>query len=296
MNAPDDARFVVAEMGARGAGHIALLCSIARPTVGVVTAVAEVHTELFGSIDDVGVAKRELVEALPPSGTAVLNADDPRVAAMVGFTSARVCRVGRASSGARGLEVAFDVVDVDSDLRPLVRLVIAGEVLTVRLGVAGAHQATNAALAAGAAHGLGVDLATIAAGLERAELSPWRMEIHRAPGGRVVINDAYNASPTSMRAALDALCALDGPHHVALLGPMAELGADSAQRHREVAAYAASAGVTVIAVGTTDYGVEASSFEEALAAVRELGPSVAILVKASRVAGLETLASALLAD
>ncbi len=294
-NAPADCRFVVTEMGARGLGHIALLASIARPTVGVVTAVAEVHTELFGTLDDVARGKGELIELLPSSGTAVLNVEDRRVAAMANRTDASICRVALAAGPyAGGADVTYEVVSMDADLRPIVRLVIGGQEITVRLGVAGAHQAGNAALAAGAAARLGARLADIEAGLASATLSPWRMAVARAASGRIVVNDAYNASPTSMRAALDSLLNLTASRRVAVLGPMAELGDDGDQRHRDVAEYATERGITVIAVGTDAYGIDPLPHDEAVSTVDSLGPDVAVLVKASRVAAFERLAARLL--
>lgn len=296
LNAPREASFVVVEMGARGRGHIELLCNIAHPTMGIVTAVAEVHTELFGSLDDVAAAKAELIEALPPTGVAVLNIDDERVRAMATRAVAPLCRVASAASTLGEAEVVYEVLAVGPDLRPRVRLSVAGESVEFVLGVAGAHQATNAALAAGAAHSLGVGLDAIVAGLAGAQLSPWRMAVERAPGGLVVINDAYNASPKSMCAAIDALCAVPVANRVALLGQMAELGDDGAALHRQVAAYAAERGVIVVAVDTANYGVESHTADSALARVRALGPDTAVLVKASRVAGFERLAGELLAE
>ena len=287
-NAPDDTEAAVIEVGARGHGHISLLCELARPTVGVVTLVAAVHSEFMGGLDRIMEAKRELIESLPSTGVAVLNADDPRVAAMASSTSARVLSFGS------GGDVRAEQVRLDDDLHPSFELVVAGEHLEVRLGVRGEHNVANALAAAAAAVAVGVSLDEIAAGLEAPVLSPWRMELHRSASGAVVLNDAYNANPTSMAAALRSLAALDGERRVAVVGYMAELGPDERSEHEQVAALAASLGVDVIAVGTDLYGVDpVPDVEAALAALGPVGAGDVVLVKASRMAGLERVAAAL---
>ncbi len=202
LGAPDGTEAVVVEMGARSAGHIAALCAVASPTIGVVTRVAAVHTEVFGTIDDVARAKGELIEALPSSGTAVLNADDPRVAAMAGRSTARVVTFGTRAD-VRAVDVA-----VDDELRSRFTLESPWGSGPVELGVRGRHQVDNAVAAAAVALAVGVDLSAVQVGLAGAELSPWRMELRRAPSGALVLNDAYNANPTSVAAALDSLAAL----------------------------------------------------------------------------------------
>ncbi|MEZ5322375.1 MAG: UDP-N-acetylmuramoyl-tripeptide--D-alanyl-D-alanine ligase [Microthrixaceae bacterium] len=281
LNASPDARRTVVEMGARGAGHIAALCDIARPTVGVVTAVAPSHTELFGSIDDVARAKRELPEALPETGAAVLNAEDPRVMAMAAHTAAEVV-----TFGAGGVVVAEGVY-LDDELRPRFTLRSPWGSVEVRLGVRGAHNVTNALAAAAAAMVTGVPPDHVGAGLGAAELSPSRMALHRLDGGGLVIDDAYNANPASMRAALDALAALPVRRRIAVLGVMAELGEDMVAEHAAVATYARERGIELVAVGTEFYGVTPIADPDALTAPT---PGEAILVKASRVAGLDRLA------
>ena len=287
LGAPDGTEAVVLEMGARGAGHIRRLCEVGRPTVGVVTSVAAVHTEYFGSLDDVAAGKGELVESLPPSGTAVLNADDERVAAMAGRTAARVVTYGE-----RG-DVHADAVACDDELRPSFRLRSPWGDAQVALGVRGVHQVGNALAAVAAALACGVPLDAAARGVASAELSPLRMDLRRTRTGALVLNDAYNANPTSMRAALRSLAALPGPgRRVAVLGPMAEL-AEAPAAHEEVAALAAGLGVEVVAVGTRLYGPAPAV--DPVAAVGPLGRGDAVLVKASRAARLERIAEALLA-
>ncbi len=299
-NAPEGTEVAIVEMGARGKGHIALLCGIARPTVGIVTAVALAHSELFGSIEGVAEAKGELVEALPAGGVAVLNAEDERVAAMAGRTAARVVTYGRTRGDVRATGIVLDEL-----LRPRFTVECDEGRAEVALDVRGAHMALNAAGAVAAALAVGVSLEEAAAGLAAARLSPWRMDVIRAADGVVVVNDAYNANPTSMRAALEALAALPrsggsgaGGRRVAVLGLMAELGPEGPAEHAAVAAEAARAGVTVVAVGAPAYGdvaVHVPDRMAAAAAIGPLGPGDAVLVKGSRVAGLEVLAAELVA-
>lgn len=284
LNTPDGTSTVVVEMGARGPGHIAHLCRVARPDVGVVTRVAAAHTEIFGSLRAVFRAKAELVEALPSSGFAVLNAEDRGVAEMVSFTTAAVTTYG----GARADVTARDVT-LDDDLRPSFTLVHRTGEVPVTLAARGAHMVSNALAAASVGIVAGVDLGTIATGLAAAELSPLRMDVVRTPAGAIVINDTYNANPASMSAALDALMALDVKRRFAVLGVMAELTQkEHGPSHRAVAERAAAAGVTVVAVGEEAYGLDAvDGPAEAVAALGDLGPGDAVLVKASRVAALE---------
>jgi UDP-N-acetylmuramoyl-tripeptide--D-alanyl-D-alanine ligase len=290
LGAPDGTEAVVVEMGARGIGHIADLCAVARPTVGVVTTVEAVHTELFGDLEGVARAKGELVEALPSDGTAVLNAERPAVLAMGARTSARILTFGVAGGDVR----ASDVV-LDGELRAAFTLESPWGATEVRLGLRGAHNVANALAAVAAALACGVDLGAAVGALAEAEGSPWRMDLRRAPGGALVLNDAYNAGPASMAAALRSLAELDADRRVAVLGVMAELGPQGPQAHREAAALAAELGIQVVAVGTADYGVPAvADLDEARAALGSLGPGDAVLVKGSRVAGLERLAAVLL--
>ena len=292
LDAPDDTQAVVIEMGMRGFGEIARLCEVGRPTVGVITVIGEAHIgRVGGTLEGVARAKGELVEALPSGGTAILNAEQPFVAGLAGRTVARVLTFGRGVG-----DVQADTIELDDLARPRFTLRSPWGATQVTLGVSGAHNAANAAAAAAVGLSLGVPLDAVAQGLAAATVSPWRMELARTAAGALVMNDTYNANPTSVLAALDALAALPGGgRRVALLGPMAELGDDAAERHVMVAAYAAERGVEVIAVGTPDYGVAAcASHDDALAALGPLRPMDAVLVKGSRVAALERLASRLL--
>lgn len=312
INAPDRTQVAVVEMGARGAGHIAMLCDIAEPTVGIVTTVEMVHTEMFGELADVARAKGELIEALPSDGAAVLNADNPLVVAMAERTTARVLRFSGAAgwtsptspmstAGATEVDLWAEQVTIDADLRPRFRLHSPWGTADVHLGVRGAHNVANALAAAAGALVVDVPLAAVAEGLSRVEMSPWRMDLQVAPSGARVLNDAYNAGPASMAAALRSLDALDAAHPVAVLGLMAELGEGGASAHRQIADLAEDLGVQVIAVAAPDYGPAAGHVPDidaahaVLVADGPLGPDHVVLVKGSRVAGLERLAALLLA-
>lgn len=288
-NVPDRTEAVVVEMGMRGHGHIDHLCRIARPTIGVVTCVELVHVELVHDLEGVARAKGELIEALPGNGAAVLNADDPRVAAMATCTEARVLTFGLSG------EVRAEHIDVDADLHASFRLCSPWGDVDVRVGVRGEHQIGNALAAA--AVGLLSDVAPVevAAGLAEASLSPWRMELHHAPSGAVVLNDAYNAGPASVAAALRSLAHLPAARRTAVLGPMAELGHHAEQAHAEVGALAAELGIRLVAVAAPGYGGEdVTDIDAALVALGAVGDGDVVLVKASRVAGLERLAHTLL--
>jgi UDP-N-acetylmuramoyl-tripeptide--D-alanyl-D-alanine ligase len=326
--------FLLLEMGARGAGHIAELCAVARPDVSVVLNVGKAHLGEFGTQDDIARAKGELVEALPAEGTAVLNADDPRVLAMRERTDAHVLTFGRGEGS--GADVVADEVHLDGHGRPTFRLHHGGATAAVRLNLVGEHHVPNAAAAAAAALAVGAPLAEVAQSLGRVEtLSRWRMEVSRRQDGVTVVNDAYNANPDSTAAALRALVALGAPggRHIAVLGEMKELGASTAAEHAEVGRLARSLGVdVVVAVGdvardvlsssrgeheddvqrgagqggedemaTTQTGgsatleVPAADNEAAVQWLQEhLAPGDVVLLKASRGARLDEVAAALL--
>lgn len=292
LGAPDDTEAVVLEMGARGVGHIQLLCEIASPTVGVLTRVEGVHLEMFGTLEDVARAKGELVESLPTDGLAVLNADHAVVAAMASRTRAQVLTYGSAPDA----DVRAENVVLDDQLRASFDLLTPWGGARVALGARGEHQVPNALAAAAAGGGLGVPVDAIAAGLAGARLSGLRMELSTTAGGVTVINDAYNANPTSMTAALNSLARLDARRRFAVLGTMAELGADGPAAHRGVADRAKELGITVIAVDEPAYGdgvTHVDDVDGAVGALAELADGDAVLVKGSRVAALERVAQAL---
>jgi UDP-N-acetylmuramoyl-tripeptide--D-alanyl-D-alanine ligase len=313
-------RLLVAEMGARGVGHIRYLCGITPPRIGVVLNVGSAHLGEFGSREAIAQTKGELVESLPSAGeggVAVLNADDPLVIGMRPRTRAKVVSYGESGSA----DVRAVDVDVDAQGRPSFTLVSEGRSAPVSLGLHGRHHVSNALAVAATGLALGLDLDEVAASLSAARpASRWRMEVSRAPSGATVVNDAYNANPESMGAALQALVAIARPRSegarraIAVLGEMLELGDASLTEHEEVGRMAVRLGVDrVVAVGSSDpvlalaRGAVLGSGDEARATVvpsvdaavallaGHLDAQDVVLVKASRGAALERVATALLA-
>jgi len=308
-----DTRFLVSEMGARHVGDIRYLTGITPPRVGLVLNVGSSHLGEFGSQDAIAAAKGELVEELPADGVAVLNADDQRVAAMASRTNARVITFGEADTA----DVRATGIALDERGRPGFTLHTGGEQHVVQLKLVGEHQVSNALAAAAVAHAVRLEPKAIADGLAAAEpLSKWRMEVTDRADGVTVINDAYNANPDSVRAALKALVAIGraGRRRTwAVLGEMRELGAASADEHDAVGRLAVRLDVNrLVAVGEGaraihlgaahegSWGEESAYVDSPEGALellrRELRPGDVVLVKASRAVGLETLAAALLAD
>jgi UDP-N-acetylmuramoyl-tripeptide--D-alanyl-D-alanine ligase len=290
LNAPDETEVMVLEMGMRGFGEIERLCDIARPSVGIVTRVAEAHSDRVGGIDGVAKAKRELVLALPPDGVAILNADDPRVAAMARRAPAKVLLFGEAA----GSHVRVTSVVLDHLARPSFAADTPWGSVYVRLAVSGRHMVSNAAAALACVGAVGADLDAAVEALGHVQLTAMRMDVVRLRSGATVIDDSYNANPTSMRAAIDALADLPAERRLAVLGVMAEI-TDPEREHRSIHAYAAQRGIEVLAVGTDLYGVTPlPDAAAAVDAVGALGEGDAVLVKGSRVAGLERVAMALI--
>lgn len=286
LNMPDGVEVLVLEMGMRAHGEIADLCRIAQPSIGVVTLVAEAHGDRVGGIDGVARAKAELIAALPGDGVAILNADDPRTRAMAAVSAASVLLFGEADDA----DVRVSGVRTDEVARASFHLDSPWGSCDVALAVSGRHMVTNAAAAlacVGAADG---DLVAGAAALASAGLSKMRMELMQSPSGALILNDAYNANPTSMRAALATLAQLPATRRVAILGLMAEI-TDAPAEHRAVVQHASDLGVELIAYGTDLYGV--TPVEDPIAALGSLTSGVAVLVKGSRVVGLEHLVARL---
>jgi UDP-N-acetylmuramoyl-tripeptide--D-alanyl-D-alanine ligase len=306
LRATAETRYLVLENSARGLGHIAALCRIARPRIGVVLNVGTAHLGEFGTQEVVARAKGELVEALPGDGVAVLNADDPLVAAMAGRTAARVVTFGTAA----GAHVRAGDVGLDERGRPHYTLHAGGQSAAVRLGLYGEHHVSNSLAAAAVAVELGMPVPDVAAALSEARpVSRWRMEVTDRADGVTVVNDAYNANPESMRAALRALVGMAGGRRSwAVLGQMAELGADGSAQHDALGRLAARFGVSrLVVVGDEAEPIHAGAMLEGAESVRvpdvgqavdllrrELRPADVVLVKASRAAGLERVALALL--
>jgi UDP-N-acetylmuramoyl-tripeptide--D-alanyl-D-alanine ligase len=322
LRADPATRYLVLELSARGLGHIAYLCGIAPPRYGVVLNVGRAHAGEFGGLDQVAQAKGELVEALPAArdpdgGVAILNADDPRVLAMASRTAARIVTFS-AAPPARAAQVRAADVRLDDLGRPSFTLLTPEGSAPVALRLHGAHNVPNALAAAALANELGLGLADIADGLSAAVTrSRWRMEVRQRPDGVTVINDAYNANPESVRAALDALGQMvrDG-RGFAVLGHMAELGDTSRASHEETGEYAAQvlgpALAGLIAVGeeaaplltgarrVRSWHGEAVAVPDGAAALdalaNQLKPGDVVLVKASRAARLEGVAADLLVE
>ena len=297
LKSTTDTRYLVLELGARGIGHIRYLCEVACPRIGIVLNVGVAHIGEFGSQDRIALAKGELVEALPADGLAVLNADDPRVAAMAARTGARVVLVGEAASAS----VRAAEVRLDERGRASYTLVTPEGTAPVTLAVSGRHQVGNTLAAAAVARELGMSLSTLADALGRLRLvSTRRMDVFDRADGVTVIDDSYNANPASTAAALRALAAMArGRRAIAVLGYLAELGGYERTGHEEVGRLAAELGVDLlIAVGTPaapildgaaavasweGKSVQVTEQEEAVALLREhLRPGDVVLVKGSR--------------
>jgi UDP-N-acetylmuramoyl-tripeptide--D-alanyl-D-alanine ligase len=293
VNGPDDAQFAVIEMGARGVGHIAILCDIAKPTIGVITNIGTAHRELFLTTEMTALAKGELLQSLPATGTAILNGDDPMLSLLRSLTKASVLTFSATGSTEANLW-ASDIV-LDATLRPAFTLNGPSGSIGIQLSVRGRHQIANALAAAGAAIAAGVSLDVIAAGLQTEDISPWRMEVSTLSTGALVCNDAYNANPTAMLVALGALAEFPAQRRIAVLGTMAELGDDAAAMHRQVADEAKRLGVDVLlSVNESRYpgSIAVNDLKSAvdwLIANAAVGQGTAILVKGSRMAGLERL-------
>jgi UDP-N-acetylmuramoyl-tripeptide--D-alanyl-D-alanine ligase len=309
LRADADTEYLVLEMSARGAGHIAWLCEVAPPDVGVVLNVGVAHLGEFGSREAIAAAKSELVAALPADGLAVLNAADPLVMAM--RTSARVVTF---NGDYRAEDVTLDALG-----RSAFTLVTPDGEAPVRMGLVGEHHVGNALAAAAVGAWAGMAVGEVAAALSAAApRSRWRMEVRETADGVTVINDAYNANPDSMRAALKALAAAGrgaggAARTFAVLGEMAELGDAAWDAHDEIGRLCVRLDVSrLIVVGANakgihagatlegSWGEEAAFVDDTDAALRllraELRPGDVVLVKASRAAALERVALALTPD
>lgn len=298
----DETEVLVAEVGARGTGHIAAMASVLRPSVSVVTNVGAAHLEMFSDLAGVARAKVELVQALDADGVAILNADDPLVAAMAEQAPGRVVRYGT------GEAADFRATDITIDDRARASFTVRG--VRVDVPLPGMHNVSNALAALAAAEACGVDLADAAKALAGAAVSRWRMELHETGNGVTVLNDAYNANPSSMAAALRTVAAMTAPgRRWAVLGHMAELGAGGEQAHRDIGGLCGDLGLdgllvvgelaSPIAAAARDAGFGGALLfvptpEEAVTALTEqLQPGDLVLIKASRSVGLETIADAL---
>jgi UDP-N-acetylmuramoyl-tripeptide--D-alanyl-D-alanine ligase len=295
----EDTEVAIVEMGMRGLGQIAELCEVAQPDVGIVTSVGPVHLELLGTVERVAQAKAELIESLPPGGTAVVPAREAYLEPYLGRGDIAVFRFGDGGDVSLSYFAAHD-----GSAR--IRVEAFGRPLTLEFSFSSRYNATNALAALAAYHALGLPLGKAQKGARHVQLSRLRGEEVPLPGGGVLLNDCYNANPLSMAAALEHLRdRAAGSRKVAVLGDMAELGPGAPAFHREVGAAAARAGVDVlVAVGplARNYvqgarGVPltrwAPTVEQGLAALRSvLRSGDCVLVKGSRAMGLEVIAEA----
>ncbi len=308
--ADEKTEYLVLEVSARGIGHIAHLTGILTPSVGIVLNVGTAHLGEFGSVDAIAQAKGELVEALGPDDLAILNADDPRVAGMAARTRARLIRFGESA----GADVRAADVRIEATGRASFTLIHQGQSAPVQLQTLGGHQVSNALAAAAALLGLGIELAAVAASLSQATArSHWRMELTEV-AGVTVINDAYNANPDSVRAALKSLAIMSaGRRSVAVLGSMNELGEDSVTEHDAIGRLAVRLDVNaLVAVGHTARAIangaslegswngEAEWVEDHPAAIARLAelvrPGDVVLIKGSRTNEMQRVAQALITD
>ena len=311
LRADADTEFLVVEMGMRGRGHISYLVDICEPDVGLVLNVGSAHVGMLGSRQAIAEAKGELPAGLRPTAIAVLNADDPLVSAMAASTTAAVLTFGESA----GADIRAEHVRLDPVARASFTVIDTrdGSAAPVSLQVSGEHYVSNALGACSVALALGLPLDEIASALSSAKPeSRWRMEVIDAPGGFTVINDAYNANPESMRAALKALVALgNGRRTWAVLGEMRELGDEALTEHDAIGRLAVrldisrlvcvGEGTRVMHLAASNEGswADESSYvatvDEAIDLVcREVRPGDVVLVKASRSIGLERVAQALI--
>ena len=248
LSAPNDVKYLVAEMGMRGLGHITHLCNLAQPTIGVVTNVGQAHIGEVGSIDEIAKAKSELVRAIPAVGFVILNADDERVLAMKNLTAATVITFGLSKAA----DVRAENIYLSASGTYEFDLLYLGERIPTSIPILGEHNVVNALAATAVGLAAGIKFEDIAGALTALkQMSKWRMEVHHLPGDITIINDAYNANPESMSAALQTLTAMaPGVNTFAILGKMHELGDASEVIHAQLAKLATELGVTrVVAVG-----------------------------------------------
>jgi UDP-N-acetylmuramoyl-tripeptide--D-alanyl-D-alanine ligase len=301
-------RFAVVEMGANRAGEVAALVAIARPTIGMITNAGAEHLEGFGSLEGVARAEGEMVAGLAAGDTAVINADDEFAALWRSLTPARVVTFGvRARADFSASEVHSAVGAEGFSTR--FRLSAPGGSAAIRLGLGGAHNVANALAAAAAAASAGASLEHIVAGLDAVRAVPGRLQFKAAASGAWLIDDSYNANPSSVRAAIEVLGSLAGRRWL-VLGDMAELGEFAPQAHSAIGEFARAHGVErlyatgALAARTVDsFGAGALWFADAAALTAALraalagaGAEVRLLIKGSRMNRLERVVDALAAD
>jgi UDP-N-acetylmuramoyl-tripeptide--D-alanyl-D-alanine ligase len=298
----------VVEVGANRAGEVAALVEVAQPTVGMITNAGAEHLEGFGNLEGVARAEGEMVAGLAEAGTAVINADDAFASLWRGMTHARVVTFGvREAADYRASEVRTAVGA--QGFRTQFQLTSPAGRTAIELAVGGAHNVANAVAAAAAAASAGATLEQIRAGLGAVRAVAGRLQFKQAPGGAWIIDDSYNANPSSVRAAIEVLAALGGRRWL-VLGDMAELGDFAADAHADIGEFARHAGIErLYAVGplsertVASFGAGAQWFSDAAilipsltAAVGHAGAELRLLVKGSRFNRLERVVNALTGD
>jgi UDP-N-acetylmuramoyl-tripeptide--D-alanyl-D-alanine ligase len=290
-------RFAVVEMGANHPGEIAALAAIAQPSVALVTNAGDEHLEGFGDLEGVARAEGEMFAALPPDGTAVINADDPFHGLWRTMSrGARVLSFGIESPAEATASAIQGRIEQGAFVTAFT-LALPGSNAKVRLHLAGRHNVLNAAGAAAAAHAAGAGMPEIVAGLERMRAVAGRLQLKAGARGAWVIDDSYNANPSSMRAGIEVLCGLPGEHWL-VLGEMAELGEATGPAHADIGDYARRAGITrLFAIGeaarhaVASFGARAAWYADPARLADEvaagLDAGVTVLVKGSRVNRLE---------
>jgi UDP-N-acetylmuramoyl-tripeptide--D-alanyl-D-alanine ligase len=307
LGAAPGVEVVVAEMGSRREGDVRLLCDVARPDAVVVTNVGLAHMGIFGSWDAIVRAGAEAVEWLGADGTAILNADDPVARSYADGSDANVITFGVDP----GADVRAEDVELAADARATFTLYSAGEREPVALAVPGEHMVSNALAAAAVGRWAGLTLAECAAALKGAGVARWRMETFTGASGIVVVNDAYNANPESMAAALKAARWIaEGTRLAAVLGHMAELGPIAFEEHERLGELVVRIGVErLVTVGDEARAIaraairegqlpeDVATYDDPMDAADDVrawaNPGDVVLVKGSRVAGLERAAEAL---
>jgi UDP-N-acetylmuramoyl-tripeptide--D-alanyl-D-alanine ligase len=285
-------RWCAIELGMNHRGEIAYLAALAAPTVALVNNAQREHLEFMGSVDEVAAENASVYDALPPSGLAVVNADDPHASYFRSRAGTRrVVDFGLTAAAVTG---GYTLKELSSDLKLRTR---DGEAAAT-LAIPGLHNVRNALASAACAHAAGIGVASIAAGLGAFRPYTGRLQVKRAKDGATVIDDSYNANPDSVRAAIDVLVSCPAPT-VLVLGDMGEVGTKGPEFHREIGAYARSRGVTeLLALGEASthaveaFGKGAKHFND----VDELVPAIrgrTVLVKGSRFMKMERVVAAL---
>jgi UDP-N-acetylmuramoyl-tripeptide--D-alanyl-D-alanine ligase len=297
-------RFAVIEVGANRAGEVASLAAIAQPTIGLVKNAGAEHLEGFGSLEGAARAEGEMFAGLAPDRIAIVNADDRFYSLWRGLTRAHVITFGIAAPAdftARAIRTEI----VTGEFRTHFTLECAQGHAPIELRLAGRHNVANALAAAAGASAAGADLEHIRAGLASMSAVQGRLQLKRARGGAWLIDDTYNANPSSVRAAIEVLAQLEGRRWV-VLGDMAELGSFAQSSHTEIGSFARERGIErLFATGelarlaAESFGADAAWYPDAESLARALGeavtPATCVLIKGSRVNRLERVVAALLA-